>query len=64
METTQEFAYLGDRVSAGRGCEAAVTARTWCGWSVMGIWCDAVWQEVFSKAVYKSYVRHEILYGG
>ena len=27
-----EFAYLGDRVSAGGGCEAAVTARTICRW--------------------------------
>ena len=26
-----EFTYLGDRVSAGGGCEAAVTARTRCG---------------------------------
>ena len=25
------FKYLGDRVSAGGGCEAAVTARTACG---------------------------------
>ena len=24
--------YLGDRVCAGGGCEAAVTARTRCGW--------------------------------
>ena len=27
-----EFAYLVDRVSAGGGCEAAVTARTRSGW--------------------------------
>ena len=33
METVQEFTYLGDRVSAGGGCEAAVTARTRCGWA-------------------------------
>ena len=26
------FTYRGDRVSAGGGCEAAVTARTRCGW--------------------------------
>ena len=30
--TVQEFTYLGDRVSAGGGCEAAVTVRTRCGW--------------------------------
>ena len=27
-----EFTHLGDRVSAGGGCEVAVTARTRCGW--------------------------------
>ena len=26
VETVREFTYLGDRVSAGGGCEAAVTA--------------------------------------
>ena len=31
VETVWEFTYLGDRVSAGGGCEAAVTARTRCG---------------------------------
>ena len=30
--TVSEFTYHGNRVSAGRGCEAAVTARTRCGW--------------------------------
>ena len=28
VETIREFIYLGDRLSAGGGCEAAVTART------------------------------------
>ena len=32
VETVREFTYIGDRVSAGGGCEAAVTARTRCGW--------------------------------
>ena len=27
-----EFTHLGNRVSAGGGCEASVTARTICGW--------------------------------
>ena len=31
VEAVREFTYIGDRVSAGGGCEAAVTARTWCG---------------------------------
>ena len=32
VETAREFPYLGDRVSADGGCEAAVTSRTRCGW--------------------------------
>ena len=32
VKTVREFAYLGDRESAGGGCEATVTARTRCGW--------------------------------
>ena len=31
VETVREFTYLGDRVIAGEGREAAVTARTRCG---------------------------------
>ena len=32
VETAREFPYLGDRVSADGGCEAAVIARARCGW--------------------------------
>ena len=32
VETVWEFTYLGDRVSAGGGSEAAVTVRTRCVW--------------------------------
>ena len=32
QKTVNEFTYLGDRMSAGGGCEAAVTTRTRCGW--------------------------------
>ena len=32
VETVREFIYLSDRLSAGGGCEAAVTARTRCEW--------------------------------
>ena len=32
VEAVRGFTYLGDRVSAGGGCEAAVTARARCGW--------------------------------
>ena len=28
VEAVREFTYLGDRVSAGGGCEVAVTVRT------------------------------------
>ena len=31
VETLRQFTYLGDRVSAGGGCEDVVTARTRCG---------------------------------
>ena len=31
VETVREFTYLGDRMSAGGGCEAVVTVRTRCG---------------------------------
>ena len=29
----REFTYLGDRVNAAGGCEAAVIGRTRCGWA-------------------------------
>ena len=31
VKTVREFTFLGDRVSTGGGCEAAVTTRTRCG---------------------------------
>ena len=39
VETVREFPYLRDRVNAGVGCEAAVTARTRCGW-IKSMECD------------------------
>ena len=33
VETVWEFTFHGDRVSAGGGCEVAVTARTSCWWT-------------------------------
>ena len=38
VETVWEFTYLDDRVSGG--CEAAVTARTRCGWAKFRECCD------------------------
>ena len=35
VETVSKFTYLGNRVSAGGGCEADVTARTRCGWTML-----------------------------
>ena len=32
VEAVWELTYLCDRVSAGVGCRASVTARTRCGW--------------------------------
>ena len=32
VKTLREFTYIGDRVSVGVGCEAAVVVRTRCGW--------------------------------
>ena len=32
VETVIGFCYLGDRVNAGGGCKAAVTARARTGW--------------------------------
>ena len=32
VETINEFRYLGDRLNASIGCEAAVTARVRIGW--------------------------------
>ena len=59
VETLSEFTYLGDRVSAGGGCEAAVTGRTRCGELLYGRRFPLRW----IVAVYKSYVRPGILYG-
>ena len=33
VETISELTYLGDRVCAVGGCEAAVIASAWCGWA-------------------------------
>ena len=38
VETVREFTYLGDRVSAGGGCEAVVTARTRCWWVTLRVY--------------------------
>ena len=67
MKTVREFTYLGDRGSAGGECEAAVTARTGCGWVKLRKCGELLYDRGFplklKGAVYGSYVRPAILYG-
>ena len=67
IKTVMEFTYLGDSVSAGGGCEAAVTARTRCGWVTFRQCGELLYGRRFplklKGAVYKSYVRPAMLYG-
>ena len=67
METLSEFTYLGDRVSAGGGCEAAATARTRCGWAKLRECGELLHGRRFhlklKGAVHKSYIRPAIPYG-
>ena len=62
-----EFTYLGDRVRAGGGCEAAVTARTRCGWDKSRECGELLHGRRFplktKGTVYKSYVKPAILHG-
>ena len=64
--TVQELTYLGDRVSAGRGCEAAVTARTRDWWARSRESSELLYGRRFhlklKLAVYEDYVRPAILY--
>ena len=47
VETVGEFMYLGDRLSAGGGCEAAVSARTRCEWVKFGECCELLYGRRF-----------------
>ena len=62
-----EFTYLGDRVSAGGGCEAAVTARTRWAWVKLRECGELLYVRRFplklKGAVHKNYVRPAILHG-
>ena len=66
VETVRAFTYLGDWVSTGGGCEAAVTARTRCGWVNFGE-CGELLSFIYPLrligAVYRSYVGPAILCG-
>ena len=67
VETVRKFIYAGDRVSAGGGCESAVTARTRCGlvkfWECGELLYDMKFPLRLKEAVYESYIRPAILYG-
>ena len=62
-----ELTYLGDGVCAGGGCEAAVTARTRCGWVEFRECGELLYERRFplrlKGAVYGSYVCLTILFG-
>ena len=67
VKTVSEFTCLGDRVSAGGGCEAAVSARTRCGWAKHRKCGELLYGRRFplrlKGAVHNSYVRPAIPYG-
>ena len=62
-----EFTYLGDRVNASGGHEAAVTARIRCRRVKFRECIELLYGRKFplrlKRAVYKSYVRPSILHG-
>ena len=67
VETVIKFTYLGDRLSAGEGCEAEVLARTICGWVQYWECGELLYGRRFplklKGAVYESCVWPAILYG-
>ena len=67
VESVMEFTYLGNWVSAGGGCEAAVTARTRCGLFRFRECGKLLYARRFPLrligAVHRSYVRPTLLYG-
>lgn len=67
VETVKGFCYLGDRVNASGGCEAAVTARARFGWVKFRECGELLNGKRFSLKVkgmvYRSCVRSVMLYG-
>lgn len=67
VEKVNGFCYLGDRINASGGSEAAVTARTRLGWTKFRECGDVLYGRRFSLKmkgkVYKSCVRSVMLYG-
>ena len=60
------FTYLGVRVSAGGGCEAAVSARASCGWVKLREFGQLLYGRIIpqklKEAVCESYVKPALLY--
>ena len=67
VEAVWEFPYFGDRLSAGGGCEAAVTARTRRGCGEFRECGELLYGRKFplrlKGAVYMSCIRLAMLYG-
>ena len=67
VETVNAFCYLGDRINASGGCEAAVTARVRIGWMRFRECGDLLLGNRFplqmKGKVYRCCVRSAILYG-
>ena len=67
VKTVREFTIIGDRDSAGGGCEAAVTARTRRGLAKLRecgeLLCDRRFRLKLNGVVHKSYVKPAMLYG-
>ena len=67
VETVRGFSYLGDRVNASGGCEAAVTARARIGWVKFRECGKLLNSKRFSLKVkgmvYQSYVSVVMLHG-
>ena len=67
IETVDAFSYLGDRINASGGCEAAVIARVRAGWKKFRE-CEEVlrgrrFQLKIKGKVYCCCIRPAILYG-
>ena len=67
VETVRRFCYLGDRVNAGSGCVAAVTARARIGWVKFRECGELLNSKRFSLKlkgmVYRNCVRSVVLHG-
>ena len=67
METVNGFCYLGDRLSASGGCEAAVTAKVRIGWVRFGECGELFLGNRFPLKMkgkaYRCCIRSAILYG-